>query len=159
MDLNGSNEPRYTELDQMKLVGLKCEATMENKSAIPKLWDKFFSMQKEIRSRKSECCLGVCCDYGNESNMFSYFTGCIVKDYRSVPSGMLKMTLPRSKYAVFTHKGRLDGLEDTYDLIYHEWLPASGKKLSEDGRVLEIYDKRFTGEDNSEFDIYVPIES
>lgn len=35
-------------------------------------------------------------------------------------------TLPKGKFAVFTHKGSYSGLNDVYKFIYIDWLPQSG---------------------------------
>ena len=153
------HEPRFVDKDEIKAVGMKCDASMEDKSAIPKLWDSFLGKKKEIKNKTNECCLGICVDWddGNDAEDFSYMAAVPVENFKSVPKGMEKFTLPKSRYAVFTHKGKLDKLDGTYDFIYKKWLPESGKEVDYDGFVFELYDSRFTGDDKSEFDIYIPI--
>lgn len=150
-------KPRFVEKDEMKAVGMKCDASMKDKSAIPTLWDAFLGKKKSIKNKSDETCLGICIEGDENENDFSYIAACPVKNHKSIPKGMMKITLPKSNYAVFTHKGKLDGLDATYDGIFHKWLPQSGRKIDDEGFVFELYDGRFTGDDKSEFDIYVPI--
>lgn len=67
--------------------------------------------------------------------------------------------LKGGKYAVFTHKGKLDTLHMTYEFIWGTWVLCSGYEidLRDD---FEFYDERFLGpdQDASEFDIYIPIK-
>jgi AraC family transcriptional regulator len=71
---------------------------------------------------------------------------------------MIKKVVPAGRYAVFTHKGKLDKLEHTMSYIYGSWLPKSGEELRE-AADLEIYDERFKfGSDDSELDIYIPVK-
>ena len=46
-----------------------------------------------------------------------------MSELEDIPEGMVGMTVPGGSYALFTHKGMLDKLAETYDLIYSTWLP------------------------------------
>ena len=81
-----------------------------------------------------------------------------VKDIEIMPSEMFSKKLPKTKYAVFTAKGK-DFLK-VNDYIYDEWLPKSKYKESFTFQI-QLYDsKRYKGLDNddSEIDFYIPIK-
>jgi AraC family transcriptional regulator len=82
-----------------------------------------------------------------------------VSEPGEVPEGMVVRHIPAYRYAVFTHKGRLDTLGDTYQYIYQTWLPQSGVTLHPDKFDLELYDDRWISDsEESAFDILVAIQ-
>jgi AraC family transcriptional regulator len=69
-------------------------------------------------------------------------------------------TLKGGKYAVFLHQGPYEKFQETYDLIFSEWLPRSGCKLRET-LCFEMYlnkNPRRTKPENLRTEIFVPIE-
>ncbi|HNY11493.1 MAG TPA: effector binding domain-containing protein [Candidatus Wallbacteria bacterium] len=154
-------QPKFLKKDGFMVVGLECVTTVkENKEnkIIPKLWDKFLPRMAEIKNH-SDCpvCYGVCsCD--NPGDAFSYISGIEVKSLDAIPKGMAGRKVAPSKYAVFTHHGPTNRIYETLDYIYGTWLPASGCELNKLSCDFELYDERFNGGENSEFDIYIPIK-
>ena len=134
-----------------------------NYAVIGGLWGKYLPRGGEIPSRVSRSDIGVvtCLTESGEKshpNECFYLAGAEVKSADTVPPGMMAMTIPAGQYAVFTHKGRIDKLKMTMNYIYGSWLPKSGKKLR-DAPEMELYDHRFKHDsDESELDIYIPIE-
>lgn len=161
-------EPRFVTRDEFKVVGLQCISKNEN-DEFGRLWGDFIGRMDEVKNRVGQCvCYGMCecgpeCDPEKgvckcEEVGYKY-TACVeVSDANEVPAGMITETIPAKKYAVFTHKGCLSKLSDTFSQIYQTWLPGSGCELS-GSFGFELYDDRFNpiGE-NSEIDIYVPIK-
>jgi AraC family transcriptional regulator len=87
-----------------------------------------------------------------------YIAATEVSEIGTLPSGMIHRTIPGGRYALFTHKGKLDGLEKTMKFIHTEWAPKKEAELRP-ARHLEIYDQRFNpGSDTSEFDILLPVK-
>jgi AraC family transcriptional regulator len=62
-------------------------------------------------------------------------------------------------YAIFLHKGPYNGLSQTYDQIYLNWLPDSGYELR-DAPPLEFYlnDPDSTKPENLKTEIYIPVK-
>jgi AraC family transcriptional regulator len=86
-----------------------------------------------------------------------YIAAAEVADIGLVPPGMIHRVIPAGKYALFTHIGKLEGLGQTMNSIYGQWLPTSGVLLR-NAPHLELYDRRFIpGSDKSEFDILLPV--
>jgi AraC family transcriptional regulator len=69
-------------------------------------------------------------------------------------------TLKGGKYAVFLHEGPYEKFNETYDLIFSEWLPRSGYKLR-DTPCYELYlnkNPKRTKPENLRTEIHIPIE-
>lgn len=154
-------EPKIIELNAMTVVGLAYLGKNENME-IPALWDAFNPRCMEVQHKtQPNTALGVCCDMQPDGS-FSYIAGFQVDAATDIPDGMTAKQIPAAKYAVFTHRGPLFGVENdlmcTYAYIYREWLPKSGYQRAETPDF-ELYDERFTfGGDGSEMDIFIPIK-
>ena len=76
---------------------------------------------------------------------------------RPVPKGMVAITIPEGRYAIFTHKGKVETIMQTMRYIFGSWLPGCEYELR-DAPHLEIYDERFVyGSEDSVLEIGVPI--
>jgi AraC family transcriptional regulator len=154
-------EPKFVELGELHTVGMVCRTTSKN-NTIPQLWDRYNPRCGEIRHAIFDnTCLGICyyVDMTNfdENAEFDYMAGRAVSKVEKIPQGMEEHTIPAALYAVFTHKGMLDTLGETYQKIFGPWL--EGYEIAEADQI-EWYDDRFdpTSPD-SEFDIYIPVKS
>jgi len=151
-----------TERTALKVVGMLIRTTMkENK--IPQLWNDFLAREDEISEIVvPECSLGICLNEGisdfDENTEFSYLACKVLKTGCMIPQGMVSMNIPACLCAVFTHRGSLDNLSETYDYIYNTWLEESDYELAEEDEI-EWYDSRFKfGNPESEMDIHIPIK-
>lgn len=145
-----------TERKPLKIIGMKIVTSMrENK--IPELWNSFFDRIHEIENTVNPAVsIGVCFDV-QEDEHFSYIAGRVISDGHSVPKGMVLKKLPKQLVAVFTHKGPVEKLSETYNYIFEEWLPNSQYEHVK-APDLEWYDDRFKfGEEDSEMDIHIPV--
>jgi AraC family transcriptional regulator len=149
---------KIVELGDMKFIGM--EYIGENKNnEISQMWGKFNQQAASVPNRTKNCnYYGVCfMEEGEANNSFHYLSGLEVSSFAIIPEGMKGKEVKAGKYAVFTHKGTLANLKETYDNIYSKWIPEA--KLSPvDGIDFELYDERFVMDSpDSEFDIYVRI--
>ncbi|MCD4820456.1 MAG: GyrI-like domain-containing protein [Candidatus Cloacimonetes bacterium] len=154
---------KFVEKESFKIVGMSVKTTMKN-NKIPNLWNEFMPRVEEIR----DFCvpivaIGLCpyegVDYEdyNDETEFEYIAGIMVNEISEIPEGMISREIQTNKYAVFTHKGKLDNLGDSYQKAMI-WLKENGKTLVNEDEF-ELYDERFKfGEDDSEMDIYFPIK-
>ncbi len=64
------------------------------------------------------------------------------------------------QYAIVTHRGPYDTLEETYRQLFREWVPTSGRELSS-APCFEVYhnDPSTTRPEDLVTDIYVPLAS
>jgi AraC family transcriptional regulator len=160
-DKGAKMEPKFVELGELNVVGMVCRTTQKTNS-IPQLWDRFIPECCKISNPYfEETCLGVCyyVDMENfdEDAEFDYMAGRVVTDASSIPEGMEVHVIPPALYAVFTHRGSLATLGETYQNIFGTWL--EGYELAEADQI-EWYDNRFChSSPDSEFDIYIPVKS
>lgn len=142
---------------EFKIVGIK-KTVKPGDISIRDLWSEFNKRKSEIKNIVSdENVLGLCeymPDITDESE-FEYMAGVEVNDYHLIPERMQIKTIPHAKYAVFAHRGNLEDLKTTYDLIYGVWLPLSGYELAEMDTI-EIYST--TNKQESWLDIYIPLK-
>ncbi len=153
-------KPVIVEKPEFKIVGLKCTTTMSTNS-IHLLWENFNKRCSEVKNGYN-LWVGVCpwaeCENFDNDTPFEYIAGRAVENFDDVPEGMMTWTVPAAKYAVFTHKGCLESLSETYKYIYCVWAEETDMVLDKADQ-LEIYDERFKfGQEDSEFDILIPVK-
>lgn len=153
-------EPQFKGLDDMIVVGLQTINT-SHCNVIPMLWQRFLKREGEVQHVAIEDVgIGVSFDIekkGKDSE-FIHLVGHPVSTTEDIPEGMTYRRIPAHDYAVFTHRGSLSTLGETYTFIYGKRLPNSDYEY-DDSNELEWYDERFDPEsEGSEFDIYISIK-
>ena len=157
----GNLKAKINTKDTFKVIGLKYYGENQNKE-ITKLWDDFLPKMDSIKNRINlSTCYGIC--YPEEDHTkknFEYIAAVEVSDIDDIPEGMVGRTIPKQTYAVFTHKGSLDNLTETYQAIYAIWQPKSGRELIK-APDFEFYDERFHADnpEKSALDLYIPIQN
>lgn len=150
--------PLIINKEKLYLVGMEIRGLGSRE--IGKLWSGFRQRVAEIDRRRD-----------SESTFYALFmligvqwevsyTACVeVSEEGQIPEGMVYIALPATTYAVFTHRGSLDRISDTFYYIYNTWLPKSGRIRTNDPEFVR-YDHRYLGpmDNDSEFDIYIPID-
>lgn len=157
-------KPQIITMEPKKVVGMEVSTTMkENK--IPQLWTDFMPRFNEIKPVENAA-YGVCypcdctekCEEMGEDSEFKYLACAEVENFDNIPEKMKTYTIPGGKYAIFTHKGSLDTLGDTYDSIFGKWMGENNLEYENRGSF-ELYDDRFKyGEDESIMEIFVPVK-
>ena len=132
----------------------------DNMERIPALWHELMQRASEIEGRVDGVMWGACMPVPDgqpaRDGELYYVAGAPVREGAVAPEGMESHTIAPATYAVFTHRGPLSGLGETYRMIHGEWLPASGYHPAA-GAELERYDARFDGGEHSEMEIWVPV--
>ena len=91
--------------------------------------------------------------------LFNYHVGIVASRNDNIPDGMKLFHFAESVYAIFTHKGPISRIEQTYDRIYGSWMIHSGNVPTMDLDIM-IVDDRFKGQsEDSEVDILIPIQA
>jgi AraC family transcriptional regulator len=89
------------------------------------------------------------------------YDACITVKGSPKPNGEVGVqVLQGGKYAVFMHQGAYEKFNETYDLIFSEWLPRSGYRLRETA-CYELYlnkNPKRTKPENLRTEIYIPVE-
>ena len=152
-------EPKTLHKPAFKVIGLKYYGNDPANNG-PDLWRDFMERLPEIENVISaKESYGLMCT-GEEDfvdGKFDYTASVAVSSLDNIPEGMVGAEIPEATYAVFTHNGNLDSLQETYEYIYGKWFQNweyEPTGLNE----FEFYDERFTGEEDSELYIYIPIK-
>jgi predicted transcriptional regulator YdeE len=148
-------EPRMVEKEAFTVVGMAWNSK-SSEGDIPGMWQRLIPREHEIEGKlQPAVSYGICQPGDNED--FTY-VACFETNGEHVPEGMTKVTVPAQRYVVFTHKGTIDRLGETYELIYSKWLPLQGLEPVK-GIDFERYGERFIGPEaeQSELDIYIPL--
>lgn len=67
-----------------------------------------------------------------------------------LPEDWTYVEVPEQHYAIFTHQGPVSTVRQTWAHIWEEWLPRSGRKLT-DGPIVESMDE-------NSIEIWVPVQ-
>jgi len=151
-------EPKFVHLPTLQIVGLRYYGKNENQE-IGQLWGQFNQVSNQIQHATPEAAYGMCLMVpGAPNGEFEYVAGFNTTQADDIPAGMVVRQAPASRYAVFTHLGPLDTLRQTYDYIYHTWLPSSGLEVNGNWDF-EYYTDEFKDfAPDSKFYIYIPVK-
>jgi len=151
-------EPKFITRPAFAIVGLRYFGKNENQE-IKDVWGVANTRFGELKHIVDDGAYGVCMNIeGAQPGEFEYVAGLKVSNTDDIPEGMVLREVPAQKYAVFAHVGSLETLHETYNYIYHIWLPQSGHELAAN------FDFEFYNDDfkdfapDSRFYIYVPIK-
>lgn len=163
-------EPKLVTREELLLVGLELHGleildspnrdSDAQSQRISEMWGRFNARRGEIAHLSEEAAsLGVCIPTGGGVGL-SYMAAVPVTAVAQVPEGMVARTLPAGRYAVFTHKGAVEKMSDTFAYIYGTWMPGQKELEPRHAPDFEYYDLRFDPEhpETSEVDIYIPIK-
>lgn len=162
---NVTVHPRIVELPEIMVAGIRGETTLRD-NRLRELWDRTNSLYKQIPNRiPGGRSLGICeaCAENtlytmNDDILFTEVAGTEVSSFDGLTEPFVQKIIPGGRYAVFTHRGTLRMLPQTFDYIWGTWFLATKEELDwrED---FELYDERFLGYDHpdSEVDLYIPV--
>ena len=151
--------PNIVEKKAFQVVGMHYKGTNSN-GEIPELWSKFINRIGEIPNRQSKQeCFGVCWSDSCDDKEFNYVACVEAGESIDIPAGMVSKIIPAGKYAVFSHIGSLDTLQETYANIYKKWAPEQKLRVDSSGIDFELYNEEFKmNEPDSILYLYVPLK-
>ena len=131
---NISLEPEIYTQKQLLLVGLKTNFysvdSEKNNIAekLPPLWAAFLARMHEIENVVAGIGYGVVQQAPEQSDQLEYYAAVEVAAHGTLPRNMSSIEIPASTYAKFTHKGKVQNINNTVNYIYSSWLLQSGKR-------------------------------
>lgn len=163
---NVTVHPSIVELPEIKVAGLRGETSLKD-NKIAELWQQFNSMYTQIPHLSLPGRgIGICeaCSENNLYTMspeilYTEVVGMEVDSFEGLPEKFVQKIISGGRYAVFTHKGTLRKLPETFNYIWGTWL-LNTKEEMDDREDLELYDHRYLGYDHpdSKIDLYIPIK-
>ncbi len=150
---------KIVEKEAFKIVGMEIETTVQEcieDSKLSSLWERFMARFLEVKDKVNEGThFGACFVTGECS--FKYLAAVEVTSFDNIPQGMVKAEIAASKYAVFTHKGPLSKLNETYGKLYEKDMPESG--LKQKNFWFEFYrEKVYEESPNVELELWIAVE-
>ena len=149
--------PRYETHEPMLLAGLVERYNCESTAGISGQWQRFSAYFGTIPRQVGKFAYGVSFHFDNESN-FDYLCSVEVASGSELPKGLTSLSVPKQKYAVFTHVGHVAGVRGTFAAIYGKWIPESGRQVA-NAPTFERYGPEFnpmTGMGG--FEIWIPMQ-
>jgi AraC family transcriptional regulator len=149
--------PRFDTHDPMVLAGIVDHYNCETAAGISDQWQRLGPYFGAIPRQVGKFAYGACFNFDNESN-FDYLCGVEVASDCDLPKGLTSLSIPRQRYAVFTHVGHVAGVRATFSAIWKKGIPESGCQVA-NAPTFERYGPEFnpmTGLGG--FEIWVPIQ-
>ncbi len=126
-------EPEIIEREELMFVGPVYYGDNQN-GEIGEFWQRHFGKVADLPAKRESGCYGVCfhtSDYV-QKGLFHYMPAVEVDNFDTIPIEAVGKTIPKHKYAVFTHKGSVEKLGETYKYIHGTWFPHKGYRINED---------------------------
>jgi AraC family transcriptional regulator len=149
--------PRYETHAPLLLAGLVQRYNCESAAGISDQWQRFSGYFGTIGKQVGRFAYGASFHFDNESN-FDYLCGVEVSSDSDLPKGLKSLSIPKQRYAVFTHVGHVAGVRATFAAIWNKGIPDAGIQVA-DAPNFERYGPEFnpmTGLGG--FEIWVPIQ-
>ena len=168
-------KPVIQEKDEFHVVGIELNTQLDScQRDVPQFWKGFSQKHalEGLQHLKSPneifgICFGSCngrCnetasteEAKNDESNFNYLVCSEVESLEDIPDGFIYKTFPKARYAVFTLKGGYQDLQKGVASIYKNWLSNTSYKLAHLPHF-EKYDERWTGQSDSEMEIWIPIK-
>jgi AraC family transcriptional regulator len=125
--------------------------------SVPAQWQAFQELGT-LPGQQGSTVYGVICTASPQEQTLEYMCGAEVASLDALPPGMGRMRIPAQHYAVFEHRGHTSTLRQTWDAIWSDWVPRSGRTVA-NTPDFEVYDERFDPRTGSGLiEIWIPME-
>jgi len=159
-----SIQPKIITKPEMTVIGISTVYQYDDFN-LGKMWSVFKQRKAEITNMLPNTTgFGIYENYQentgvDETTVFTYLCCREVSSLNNIPEGMVGRVIPEQMYAVFTHKGTVDNMDNTLRYIWGDWLPASRYSYA-NKPDFELYSKKFIPDNKkSEIDLYIPIKA
>lgn len=151
------NAPRIEDRCTLLIAGLSERYDAESCANIPAQWQRFVPHLGHIPGQTGRATYGVVCNSDDAGNI-EYISGVEVSDFSRIPAEFSRLRIPEQRYAVFTHRGHVSTIRQTWMTIWNKWLPESGHQVVE-GPEFERYGEEFNPRTGAGgFEIWIPVQ-
>ena len=128
-----------------------------NGKDIGNLWGMFMSegIFEKIPNKTSFDVYGIYTDYESDHNGdYTAIVGCRVSTLDEIPEGMIAITVPSSKYKIFTAKGKMP------ECVYGKWVEIWEDKALERtySTDFEVYGAKSQNPIEAEIEIFIAVK-
>ncbi|MHA1885652.1 MAG: flavin reductase [Promethearchaeota archaeon] len=154
-------KPKYRDVEEFQVIGIEDIGKGEDRD-LTQIYTKFRELRGNIPNRDVSHTLEIHM-YTNELSIKGenrLVVGNEISKVEEIPEGLVYVTIPSQKYAVFTQIGNWDNFTGTVQFVLGEWFP-NNKKYERVPFAPDFiwYDARYTqNSDKPEFDWYIPIQ-
>lgn len=149
--------PRFEPGRTLLLAGLQDHFTLATRGAIPALWGRFVPEIGHVPGQIGGFAYGVVTN-ANPGG-FHYAAAVEVSTFDGLPDRFARIVVTAPRFAVFTHRGRLDTLIDTFQAVFSRGLPEAGLTCA-DAPCIERYSPDFCPETGTgSLEICVPVRA
>jgi len=151
-------EPHFEHGRAALIAGLNGRYQVNHVTGIAAQWQRFTPYIGTLNGQVGRKAYGVCYNNDDAGN-FDYLCGVEVASPVGLPPELSSISIPEQRYAVFSHRGPLSRLGETFAAIWNQWLPGSGRQAAE-SPCFELYPEEFDPQSNPNgVEIWVPIKA
>ncbi|MBY8992770.1 MAG: effector binding domain-containing protein [Candidatus Lokiarchaeota archaeon] len=154
-------KPKFLEKEEFQVVGVEDVGKEINRNH-REFWIKLRDLGEKVQNRDASHTLEIhmYTKELSEKGENRFILGNELSKVENIPEGLVHITIPTQKYAMFTQIGNYDNFMATVQYVFGEWFPDNKKyervPLAPD---FVWYDARYNPRsDKSEFDWYIPIQ-
>lgn len=148
-------QPRFETHDEFVVAGLNGAYTLQTRATIPVQWDRFMAHIGKVPGQVGTLCYGVSWNFKPDCG-FDYLTAVEVHETAGLPAEYTTLTIPKRRYAVFSHSGTVSQIDATIDAVWSRWLPTSGHQLAQ-SPMFERYLDDFNPQTGQGLEIWIPL--
>jgi AraC family transcriptional regulator len=149
--------PRFEDRKSFLLAGITERYNNRHIEGIPAQWQRFAPHIGQTAGRVGATTYGVCLNFDGAGN-FDYMCGFEISEGSPIPEALTLLTVAEQHYAVFSHRDHISKIGKTWNAIYNEWPPASGRTLLP-APQFEAYGEDFDARTGTGVvEIWMPIE-
>lgn len=121
------------------------------------LWGGFLPRMPEVTAARAGTAYGLIQPISAHDDELEYVAAVEIGNTNELPDGMVRVELPETRYATFTHRGHLQRLDQTVNYIYSSWLARSGLRHTY-GADVEVYGPGYRHESDDSVVLYsIPV--
>ena len=149
--------PRFERRSGFLVAGLQIVMSEATRPEIPMLWERFSPMIASVPGLVGDATYGVCVP-ADEAGHEHYLAGVAVREPVRTDD-LVTVSLPDAEYAVFTHKGPIPRIHETFGYIFGTWLPSSAYTVT-GTPDFELYSAEFNPLDVAPtMEIWIPVRT
>jgi len=150
------SKPRIETLPPKLMAGIVQRYECSAPAAIPSQWQRFSQYLGSIPGQLGQDAYGICYNFDDEGK-FDYMSAVEIKEGGQLPFGLVQLSLPEQKYAVFSHAGHISEIRSVMSSIWNHGIADAGLQ-ADTSPTLEVYRPQFnptTG--NGGFEVWIAI--
>jgi AraC family transcriptional regulator len=154
--------PRFENGRSLLIAGLRGYLAAGS-NQIPAQWERFGSYFGKIPGQVGQVAYGVSFHMSGDASGCDYLSGVEISQGSQLPDGLISVSIPAQRYAIFAHHAHVSTIFHTINDIFQKWLPQSGCQLASHSAGEVAFFEHYSEEFNPQtgiggIEIWVPIQ-